>query len=110
MRCNISHVDTCLPCYANRTHDLAIAVDGASTLRDVLDAMQRDAHTYGFQAHGDDASTSAHYEAFDRALDEIRANLADRLDGAFMSSLEIDDDNMTESVYAYFDVRFTSED
>ena len=105
MKCLIRLSDTCLSCNALRTHDLAIPVDGATTVADVIREMQRDAHAYGFQAHDTDAP--GEFEAFDAAIDAMRLDNADRLDRPCFPSLDVmtDDDN-SESVYAYFDVTF----
>ena len=109
MKATIHHIDTCLPCYTLRTHDIAIAVDGTTTVREVLDAMIDEVRCNGFQRQEDETLlTDAHYTAFGVEQLALREDNAARLDQLFMPSLEIDD-GTGESVYAYFDVTFDTD-
>lgn len=101
MHAEITHVDTCLPDFFNgSTHTvLAVPVDGATTIGDVLDYIQAESgYDYGW------SWSDAQYAAMDLALKALADSVPDK-SAFFDSSLEHWTDD-GESVYAYFTVQF----
>ena len=102
IECEISHADTGLPDYAQRSYPIAIPVDGATTLGEVLDELAVAA------VLGDDEWTDEQGAAYDAAVEELRALNADNLESVFDERLELDNDIHEHSgVYAYFTVEFS---
>ena len=99
MNCTITHADTCLSDYAQRSHDIAIAVDDSTTVGALIDEIGAS------DPLGCEDWTDEQRAAFDAAVAELRAFNADKLEVAFDPSLEPFDEHY-DSVYAYFDVEF----
>ena len=98
----ISLADVCLPCYANRSYDVAIMVDGATTKRQVRDEME---------VQGSDEWSDARYDAYEAAIKEMfQDNDEATMDDIVFPDLETaDEDDASESMHAYFDVEFDDE-
>lgn len=105
MSYDLSHVDTCLPCYLMDHHYrdgellLCAAVDGRTTHREVREQLLN-------ELHGGNAPDGFSYN---QAKDAINREFPETCgDDAFDDSLEFDDENddCDESVYAYFVLTF----
>lgn len=100
MECTIKHRETCLPDYAQRCYDIAIPVDGESTIGDVIDQLDTT------DPLGCDDWSEAQHEAYDAAIARLRAENAKALAKRFDPLLHVYGNH--DSSYAYFDVDFTN--
>ena len=102
MKCVISHHDTCLPDYADRSYSAAIPVDCHTTVGDVIAQL---AESDDVWQSIDGRWTDSHEAAFQAAIEDLRRAETDRLDRPLDPELP-EDDGSGESVYAYFSVTF----
>ena len=100
MAYNLTHIDTCLPCYLMDHHNregeslMCVPVDGATTHREVLESLLSDLDCMEDIDH--DAARAAIIEEW---------STVEIMDWAFDSLLEQPDPDAAdigESVYAYF--------
>ena len=100
MKAIITHLDTCSPDYfqGNGNRPMAaIPIDGAVTFLEIFERLKSDDWAINWEE-----ISPAHVKALADELRSMQVAHADTLDRAFDDRLEIQPDDDSEPVYAYF--------
>lgn len=108
MKCSISHVDVCLPCYVPDHRWIGVPVDNTTTQRQALDALTEEWASDGY--HNGEQVTDAMIAVFNQTVADLIYEHAAHIDTPIAPNVEGPDAYADgECVYAWFTVHFTED-